>query len=188
MVKYLLVLIVFSLFLIPFRSASAQMGMMDLLDDREIQEDKEAHRENLDQVLADILVSQDVETINKIDCNNIQNSHLERLGEASMSLMHPDPDVHQRMDEMMGGEDSETLRAAHINMGNRFLGCTTQIKGRGWNGFMGMMSMGGVGTWGGMNTGLFGFHWLFGLTTWVLGNVLLIVLIRYFWRKGGEKK
>ncbi len=55
----------------------------------------------------------------KIDCNELSNEQLEILGDYYMEQMHPG-EAHEFMDDMMGGEGSESLRQAHINMGNAF--------------------------------------------------------------------
>lgn len=151
---------------------------------------EEKNLESADEVLAEILSEQGVETREKIDCAKVTDTQFERLGEAWMSLVHPDPEIHERMDEMMGGEGSRTLRTAHINMGKNYLGCQKGIEGR-WMPMMGMMGWGGgmmnpnwTGTLGGWGS----LHVLFGLVTWILVMALLVVLIRYFWKRADPRK
>lgn len=87
----------------------------------------------VDDVVKEILQKQNIKDIKDLDCNKVSDEDFERLGEAVMSYMHPDEKEHSAMDEMMGGEGSESLRQAHIAMGKRFLGCNNLP------GFMGMM-------------------------------------------------
>lgn len=56
---------------------------------------------------------------NKVPCEDLTDNEFELLGDYYMELMHPG-EAHERMDEMMGGEGSESLRLMHINMGQRF--------------------------------------------------------------------
>ncbi len=54
-----------------------------------------------------------------ISCSELTDDQLELIGDYIMELMHPG-EQHELMDRMMGGEGSESLRAAHINMAQRF--------------------------------------------------------------------
>ncbi len=56
---------------------------------------------------------------NKIPCEDLTEEDLEILGDYFMEQMHPG-EAHEQMDEMMGGEGSESLRQIHINMGRSF--------------------------------------------------------------------
>ncbi len=55
----------------------------------------------------------------KISCDDLTENQLEILGDYYMEQMHPG-EQHEIMDEMMGGEGSDSLRQAHINMGLAF--------------------------------------------------------------------
>ncbi|RMF54615.1 hypothetical protein D6745_04715 [Candidatus Woesearchaeota archaeon] len=55
----------------------------------------------------------------KVPCDKLSDEQLEMLGDYYMEQMHPG-EQHERMDEMMGGEGSETLREMHIRMGQAF--------------------------------------------------------------------
>ena len=54
----------------------------------------------------------------KVSCNQLTDEQLEALGDYYMEQIHPG-EQHEMMDEMMGGEGSETLKQAHINMARR---------------------------------------------------------------------
>lgn len=146
------------------------------------------HSLSLEDVLSEIRGSQNVEKQSEIDCQKVTDEQFEGLGEAVMSVMHPDERQHELMDQMMGGEGSESLKAMHILMGQNYLGCGSGIMGGdGMMGGMGMMSMmdnwsdypdnnlfsnmmyNMTGNWGGL-----------GIITMVLFWVLLIVGIIFF--------
>lgn len=175
----------------------AQMGSG--LPDLRTEEVNNEHGENINDVLASLLQRHNITTLNELDCDQINEEEFEILGEAWMGVMHPDPEAHEGMDAMMGGEGSESLRQAHVSMGQRYLGCGG---GFGMVGGMGMMGMGGMMStirggstnmmnWGGtgmMGIPLFtGFTRLLWLSTWILVVVLLVVMIRYFLKKTENK-
>lgn len=68
----------------------------------------------------------------EIDCDELSDEQLESIGNYYMEQMHPGED-HEMMDQMMGGEGSESLKQMHINMA-RMMYC-------GEGGMMGMMPM-----------------------------------------------
>lgn len=55
----------------------------------------------------------------RISCDDLTEEQLEILGDYYMEQMHPG-ELHEIMDERMGGEGSESLRLAHIRMGEAF--------------------------------------------------------------------
>ena len=56
---------------------------------------------------------------NKVPCNELTNDQLELMGDYYMEQMHPGQ-LHEIMDERMGGEGSEQLKLVHINMAKMF--------------------------------------------------------------------
>ncbi len=71
----------------------------------------------------------------KVSCSELTDAQLESIGDYFMEQMHPG-ELHEIMDERMGGEGSESLRLAHVNMAKYFYcGDTSAMHG----GMMGMM-------------------------------------------------
>ena len=51
----------------------------------------------------------------RVSCSGLNEEQLENIGEYYMELMHPG-ELHEIMDERLGGEGSESLELAHINI------------------------------------------------------------------------
>ncbi len=86
----------------------------------------------------------------EIDPLRVPPELLEELGEAVMNEIHPDAEVHEWMDEMMGGEGSESLSTAHRWMGFRYLSGGYALVGPMMGGGMmgrGAGDCGGAGEW-----------------------------------------
>ena len=81
--------------------------------------DQQPH--SINDVLAEIRHGFNLESDDNINPDMVQPDLLEELGEAVMSVMHPIPVQHEWMDQMMGGEGSASLAAAHRWMGYRYL-------------------------------------------------------------------
>ena len=77
----------------------------------------ESHGRSVEEVLEEIREAQGLDSGDRIDPDLVSEHMLEELGKAVMSLMHPDAREHEAMDEMMGGEGSESLAAMHRAMG-----------------------------------------------------------------------
>lgn len=105
------------------------------------------HGKPLEDVLQEIREKQGLGPDEAIDPRKVNDEELEELGEAVMSIMHPNPRQHEFMDQMMGGEGSESLRRAHINRGYNYLASQNDGKyswfGRRYR--RGMMSNGMMG-------------------------------------------
>lgn len=87
----------------------------------------------------------------KVSCDELTDDQLEVIGDYYMEQMHPG-ETHETMDEMMGGEGSESLRLMHINMARNFYcgdhemmgsGMMDMMMGRGMMGSGSMMKFGG---------------------------------------------
>lgn len=113
----------------------------------------------------------------KMPCDELSDEQLEAVGDYYMEQMHPG-EAHEAMDEVMGGEGSESLRQMHISMARSFYcgehdaispGMMSMMMGRG--GGMAEADMMGFGS--GMSG--YGYGGYAFLTPLLL--VLLIVLI-----------
>lgn len=110
-----------------------------------------------------------------VSCDELNEEQLEEIGDYYMEQMHPG-EAHEYMDEMMGGEDSETVKLMHINMAKSIY-CGEN------SGMMGMMNMmmGGRGMMdgnmmgsGGMNSGMMSGYGNYG---WNIYNSLYLILL-----------
>ena len=136
------------------------------------------HNLSLEDILSEIMSSQNVDEAASINCQTVSDEQFEKLGDATMGIIHPDKQQHELMDQMMGGEGSESLKTMHIMMGKNYLGCSSG------GGMMnsGMMSGGmmGGGMMGWNNWGLgAGWGWL----GWVLIILGIIALIKWIVKK-----
>lgn len=113
----------------------------------------------------------------KISCDDLSDDQLEILGDYYMEQMHPG-ELHEIMDERMGGEGSENLRLMHIRMGNAFYcGESGAMSG----GMMDMM-MGREGMIGGSMGVMGGSYYAGGMTTfnflsWIVTILVILVLV-----------
>ena len=87
----------------------------------------------------------------RIACDDMTNDQLESIGDYYMEQMHPG-ESHELMDNMMGGEGSESLKQVHINMAKRLYCNENVYVGYGMMG-SGMMQS---GIQGGMMGGMMG--------------------------------
>ena len=111
-----------------------------------------------------------------IGCSEITDDQLEEIGDYYMEQMHPG-EAHELMDQMMGGEGSESLRQVHINMAKRIY-CS---EGSG-----GMMSMMGGGMMGNYPIGYGGYgYWS---QVWALSLTAFILVAAWLIYKLGMKK
>jgi len=136
---------------------------------------EEAHGKPLEDVLQEIRESQGIGEKEKIDPDKVSDEQLEELGDAVMSVMHPDPREHEWMDNMMGGEGSSTLSAMHKIMGYNYL--RDSYGGMMGRGMMGPGMMGrGMMDRGMMDRGIMDFGYG-GILMWILFLILITVII-----------
>lgn len=112
----------------------------------------------------------------KIPCSKLTENQLEVFGDYYMEQMHTGQ-VHETMDNMMGGEGSESLRQMHIAIAKRIY--CNDISGMANYGMMGMMMGKGISNGGLMNmVGNFGYGMMgSGYGYWGLLNFLSLVLV-----------
>jgi hypothetical protein len=97
------------------------------------------HGRSIQAILAEIKREQNVQRVEQIDPNKVSDAQLAELGEAVMDVQFPNERQHAFMDDMMGGEGSQSLEAMHRDMGCSYL------------------STGGESGWGMMYTGRTGW-------------------------------
>jgi len=137
-----------------------------------------------------------------ISCDKLTDEQLEAMGDYYMEQMHPG-DAHELMDQMMGGEGSDTLKQMHIQMAKR-LYCNEDVGGMmGSAGMMssgmmggGMMSSGMMKMMGGgnmmdyggmMGYGSWGWWSIFSIINYLLIVALIIAAI-YWLIKNADRK
>jgi len=120
-----------------------------------------------------------------ISCDKLTDGQLEAMGDYYMEQMHPG-EAHEMMDQMMGGEGSESLRQVHINMAKR-LYCNEDIGGMMDGGMMNMMGSGMIGNY----PAYYGYNnfWNVLWMVFLIGAIALIVWLIYkFTKKGKESE
>ena len=116
-----------------------------------------------------------------IGCDKLTDEQLESIGDYYMEQMQPG-EAHEMMDQMMGGEGSESLRQVHINMAKR-LYCNEDVGGMMGGGMMNMM-MGNYQEYYGYNN-FWNILWLI----FLIGVIVLIIWLIYkFTKKGKESE
>lgn len=116
---------------------------------------------------------------NRASCGDLTDSQLEAIGDYYMEQMHPGK-AHELMDEMMGGEGSESLRDVHIRIAKTFYcgdrsamspGMMSIVMGRGGVGMMGTNL--GYGMMGNSYYGMTGI----GSLWWIIAILVIIALV-----------
>ncbi len=128
-------------------------------------------------------------------CASLNQSQLELIGDYYMEQMHPGA-AHDAMDRMLGGEGSDSLRAANIQMA-RVLYCGDTNATVTYGGMMGMMPalyrFGGAGFGGGMmGSGMMGnwgygmmgdWWWVLGAAFWLLVFAALVLVVIWLYKQ-----
>ena len=118
-----------------------------------------------------------------ISCDKITDEQLESLGDYYMEQMHPG-ESHELMDNMMGGEGSESLKQVHINMAKRLYCKDTVYIGYGMMGSGGMMNMMGRGMMGNYPASYdysnYGYWNIFRILLFTLAVFLIVWIIHRF--------
>lgn len=143
---------------------------------------------DINAALQNIYQTQNIGSQSQILCDKVTDSQFEKLGDAVMGYGISEQQ-HTAMENMMGGENSETLRQAHINMGRSYLGCWAN-----YNGGPAYMPMMGRGFFAGSGPGFFrntfGTGWFSGawegvtlLLLWTLLILGIAAIIKWLRKK-----
>ena len=118
-----------------------------------------------------------------IGCDKLADEQLESIGDYYMEQMHPSK-AHEMMDQMMGGEGSESLKQVHINMAKR-LYCNEDVGGMMGGGMMNMMGSGMMGNY----PAYYGYNnfWNILWLIFLIGVIVLIIWFIYKFIKKGKK-
>ena len=122
----------------------------------------------------------------KISCDDLAEGQLEILGDYYMEQMHPG-ELHEIMDERIGGEGSESLRQIHINIGRAFYcGEHGAMSGEMMGMMMGRGMMGN--TYYERNMTGFGISgWIISILVILVLILLIVLLIKKIQKPGGRK-
>ena len=80
-----------------------------------------ASPKSIDTVMSEIRIEQGVASNEQINTNTVSQGKLEELGDSVMEAMIGNSEIHEQMDERMGGEGSAALTAMHVRMGYNYL-------------------------------------------------------------------
>src|SRR3989344_2216705 len=127
----------------------------------------------------------------KMSCDKLSNEQLEAIGDYYMEQMHPG-EAHEIMDNMMGGEGSESLKQVHINMAKRIYCNDNVYISYGMMGSGGMMNMMGRGMMGIYPTSYAYSNYGYWNIFWILLFAAVIFLIVWitprFWIRNTASK
>jgi hypothetical protein len=120
---------------------------------------------SIDAVMSEIRIEQGVDNNDQINPDSVSQAKLEELGDSVMEAMIGNSEIHEQMDDRMGGDGSASLTAMHVRMGYNYLVDYPY----------GMMSPGNQmnSNWGGM----MGYYGWGGMIIMGLFLILLIVVI-----------
>ena len=147
------------------------------------------HGESVEMILDEMLANHQVSTLDGLSCDQVDDNEFERLGDALMGQLHPGPE-HEVMDSMMGGNNIESLRRMHINMGRSYLGCGDDIdqnivkiprQNDLLNNYLEGFSMMGI------NGGMMGGYGLLAGTTWIALVAFLLSGVYFFLKQANKK-
>lgn len=137
-----------------------------------------------DEMVNIILSRQGVADAKQLDCSKISHKDFELLGDAIMDRMVGDHELHEQMDDMMGGEGSASLRSMHIVMGKNWLGCSTVLMSGMMNTNMMPMMMRMMGNYYPAYYNSSDALLFFAVVGWVLFGVSFI----YFYARGHKRR
>ncbi|MBI2547300.1 MAG: hypothetical protein HYW23_02530 [Candidatus Aenigmarchaeota archaeon] len=135
---------------------------------------------SVEDVMNSMMSLQNVNNTAQLDCNKIPDSEFTELGDAVMGRMVGNTELHEQMDNMMGGEGSASLNQMHLIMGRNWMGCNST----NFQGMMGTYMMPGMmrvmgnyypGYYNSYSTAL-----IFAVIGWILFLFTLVILILVF--------
>lgn len=90
-----------------------------------------AHMEegSVEDMMSSMMGDQNISDVKQLECNKVSDSEFEELGNAVMNKMVGNSELHEQMDNMMGGEGSASLAQMHIIMGKNWMDCGTGFQG-----------------------------------------------------------
>lgn len=77
--------------------------------------------QTLDRVVAETVAAHSAKAVQELSVTEMTSDQLIRLGRAVMGVMVGDPQWHEWMNAMMGGEGSERLDALHTALGEAYV-------------------------------------------------------------------
>lgn len=136
--------------------------------------DFDSHDKSVDEIINNIVHTNFSWDKKQLDCSKVNDEQLEQIGDAVMSIMHPDPKQHKLMDDMMWGEWSKSLSAMHIMLWLNYLWCSS-----GWKiGMMWMWMMWGNSNWMWwytFNNWFWNMMWYWLAGMWLFGGILMVL-------------
>jgi putative membrane protein len=133
---------------------------------------------SIDAVMNEIRQEQGLKKGESVKVEKVSPMKLEELGDSVMEVMIGNPEQHEQMDKMMGGEGSASLADMHRRIGYNYLAgypygmmrlMSGGMMGFGGNFFKGGHMMGGIG----YGPGMMGFGW----GGMLMGFVILLILV-----------
>lgn len=111
----------------------------------------------------------------KTPCQDLTETQLEMLGDYYMEQIHPGT-AHEYMDQMMGGEGSESLTQMHIAMAYQFYCQETNGSNNYADYYSSMMGSGMMGNYGMMGNSYYQRNSFWG-ANWLLYVLVIAVLV-----------
>ena len=118
-----------------------------------------------------------------VSCDKLTEEQFEEIGDYYMEQMHPG-EAHEYMDEMMGGEGSESLKKMHINIArNTYCGESGGMMNGGMMNMMGGGNMMAGNYYSGYNI----LGWLFTILVITILVLTILLLINKLKGQGKNK-
>ncbi|MDW7658390.1 MAG: SHOCT domain-containing protein [Bacillota bacterium] len=128
----------------------------------------EMELKSIDAILSEIRQEQGISSTETIDVDKVSADKLEELGDSVMEVMIGNTEMHEQMDERLGGEGSTSLTAFHKRLGYNYLtGNPDGMMNTYQGGMMGFFGRGGM----------MGYGWDYGWILILLGGLVIIGII-----------